>query len=248
MDSMASGLGILIPDFRAYPSDSYLKKFDDDHIFFDEGEIMRIYASPSFTASLNNGDWRLSLKRFVRDFSLYLVLSMFASTLPACTSKPRLADHSFEFDTRTDSPDIELLSWRYGTSRHPGARSCPDPKAICTKVGQQAGISGAMRVGDDLYVKWRRKSTNEVFEQTVDLRDKLPRNIENHTIRFITNQSQLYVYLITPTKQAPNPCPSNERRLPLRISGVPDERIFSLYCSHKIIRLHPINGIVPTFN
>lgn len=209
---------------------------------------MSIDKSPPFKASLSHEDWRLSVKRFLRAPSVYLAMSMLGVALAACASKPRLADHSFEFDARTDSPDIELLSWRYGTSRHPGARSCPDPRAVCTKVGQQAGISGAMRIGEDLYVKWRVKSSGDVFEDTVDLRDKLPRNIEDHTIRFIANQSQLYVYLITPIKHASNPCPSNERRLPLRISGVPDERVFSLYCSHKIMRLHPIIGVVPTFN
>ena len=184
----------------------------------------------------------------LRSFVSYMLVPLLIAILSACANKSNLANHSFQFDARTDSPDVELLGWRYGTSRHPGARSCPDPKAAFIKIGQQVGISGEMRVGEDLYVKWRVKSTGEVFEETVDLRDKLPRSIENHTIRFIANESQLYVYLITPTKHIPNPCPSNERRLPLRTSGVPDERVFSLYCSHKIMRLHPTFCVVPTFN
>lgn len=183
----------------------------------------------------------------LRSFVSYMLAPLLIAILSACANKSNLANHSFQFDARTDSPDTEILNWRYGDSKVHGTR--PETHMLrAGRVPQQIGTSGEIRVGKDLYVKWRLKSTQEVFEQTVDLRDKLPSNIENHTIRFIVNQSQLYVYLITPTKLAPNPCPSNERRLPLRISGVPDERVFSLYCSHKIMRLHPINGIVPIFN
>lgn len=184
----------------------------------------------------------------LRSFASYILLSMLIATVPACTSKPRLADHSFEFDARTDSPSVEILDWRYGTSRYLGARGCHLTDASCTEVRQQRGISGPMHVGEDLYVKWKLRSTNEVFEETVDLRGKLPRNLEDHTIRFIARNSQIYVYLITPTKRAPNPCPKDEKRLALRKSDIPDERVFSLYCSREILRLHPVSGIVPTFN
>lgn len=184
----------------------------------------------------------------LRSLASYILLSLLLAMLSACTSKPRLANHSFQFDAPTDSPDIELLNWRYGTSRHPGARGCPEGIEFCPIVGQYVSITGLMRAGDDLYVKWKSRSTNEVFEETVNLRDKLPHDLEDHTIRFIARRSQVYVYLITPTKRIPNPCPKDEKRLALRKSAIPDERVFSLYCSREILRLHPISGIVPTFN
>jgi hypothetical protein len=203
--------------------------------------------SPPLKASLNHEDRRLSVKRLLRALCVYLTISMLGIAITACASRPRLADHTFEFDTRTDSPDTEILDWRYGDSKVHGTR--PETYVLRSgRIPQQIGTSGEMKVGNDLYVKWRSRSTNEIFENTVDLRDKLPGNIENHTIRFIANQSQLYVYLITPTRKAPNPCPPDRRRLILDRSGEPDRVMFSMYCSRVILRLHPVSGVVPAFN
>ena len=112
-------------------------------------------------------------------------------------------DHSFEFDARLDSQDVD------GGSKHPGA-SPPEYMLKSGKVAQQASISGKMLRGDDLYVKWRIRSTNEIFEDTVNLKDRLPSDINGHRIRFIVQGPQLYVYLISPEKQLPNPCPSRD--------------------------------------
>lgn len=187
-------------------------------------------------------------ERLIHKLSLCLVLTAMDATLLACSNKPRLANHSFTFDAPNDSPDIKILDWRYGTSRHLGAKGCPEDVQTCPIVGQYVYINGPMRVGDDLYVKWKVKSTNEVFEANVDLRDKNPRELEGHTIRFIAHHSQVYVYLITPTKLSPNPCPSDGKRLTFRKSDIPDERVFSLYCSRLIFRLHPVGGTISTFN
>ncbi len=60
-----------------------------------------------------------------------------------------------------------------------------------------------MLVGESLYVKWRNKNTGQIYEDTVDLKKLLPRNIENHRIYFIVKDKQLFVYLITPNKRLP---------------------------------------------
>ena len=52
--------------------------------------------------------------------------------------------------------------------------------------------------GDFLYVKWRIKSTGMVYEDTVDLRNRLPADIKDHRVTFIIRGPQLYVYLIPP--------------------------------------------------
>jgi len=51
--------------------------------------------------------------------------------------------------------------------------------------------------GDFLYVKWRNKGTGQVYEDNVDLRQRLPANIVDHRIHFIIKGSKLYVYLIS---------------------------------------------------
>ena len=52
--------------------------------------------------------------------------------------------------------------------------------------------------GDFLYVKWRIKSTGMVYEDTVDLRNRLPADIKDHRVTFIIRGPHLYVYLIPP--------------------------------------------------
>lgn len=160
--------------------------------------------------------------------------------LATCASGPRVVNHSFEFDARRDSPDIEILEYRYGTSNHPAARSCPNRHSPCTAIPQYTGVTGDMFQGDDLYVKWRIKSTGDVYEDLVDLRGRLPANMENQRIRFVVNRSQLYVFVIRlNAKINPNPCPNDEERLRLDYSSIPFDKIFSIYCSRKIIQIYP---------
>lgn len=158
--------------------------------------------------------------------------------LVGCISGERLVNHSFEFDARWDSPGIEILDFRYGNSRHPGARN-PDWVLARGESFQATGVSGDMLVGDSLYVKWRIKRTGEVYQDTVDLRSRLPWQLKNHNIRFIVKGEQLYVYLITPEKLNPNPCPSRDELRRLGETGNADDRIFSTHCSWKIIKLYP---------
>ena len=157
----------------------------------------------------------------------------------ACATGPRPINHTFEFDARVDSQDVEIIDYRYGDSNVPGVRGCPAQYFPCERSRQYAGTTGKMPLGDELYVKWRIKSTGKVYEDTVDLKNRLPDDITNNRIRFVIKGAQLYVYLITPVKLIPNPCPSRDRRHQLDISEIQDNRICSLYCSTKTIRLYP---------
>jgi len=98
-----------------------------------------------------------------------------------------------------------------------------------------------MLPGDSLYVKWRIKSTSEVYDDTVDLKSRLPEDIANNRIHFIIKGSQLYVYLITPERLHPNPCPRRDQLCRIMDPSCPsaDHRIFSWYCSKNITRLYP---------
>jgi hypothetical protein len=122
-------------------------------------------------------------------------------TLAACATRPALTDHGFQFDALRDSPGIEILNYRYGTSDLPGTRV--PPGALKGEIPQHTGTFGPMRVGV-LYVKWRIKATGEVFEDSVDLGSRLSQDITGYRIRFVVKGAQLYVYLISPNRRPPN--------------------------------------------
>lgn len=203
-----------------------------------------------------------TLRQSFRWFA-WLALFLVVAIQTACATGPRLVNHSFQFDPVWDSPGIEVLDYRYGQSKNPVARGCLTPS--CDKSRQGGSTSGTMLVGDDLYVKWRIKSTGEVYEDTVDLKSRLPDNIANHRINVIVDGSQLYVYLIVPKRK--DGCPDNYtqealaciREAVARNGGVAvgcpprkeilcritepcpsaDLRIISGYCSKEIIRIYP---------
>lgn len=118
-----------------------------------------------------------------------------------CAAK-NLENHSFEFDAGWESPDIEVLDYQYGNSKLQGVR----PPSWVLKDTPQGGtgVTGPMLRGEFLYVKWRIKSTGEILEDKVDLKERLPRDIEHHRIHFVVKGRQLFVYLISP-KPNPNP-------------------------------------------
>jgi hypothetical protein len=121
-----------------------------------------------------------------------------AVALVACG--PRLVDHSFSFNALQDSTDVYVMDFRYGGSRHAGARN----EHLRREEGvsaQATGITGFTLVPDDLYVKWRMNSTGNIFEDTVDLRSRLPRDFTNHRVHFVVQGPQLYVYLISPERR-----------------------------------------------
>jgi hypothetical protein len=130
------------------------------------------------------------------------------TVLTACAGG--ITNHSFAFDARQDSPDIQILDYRYGDSEQPSVRADGnDVKA--ERVRQYVGISGDMLRGDFLYVKWRVKSSGRRYEDTVDLKSRLPRDIVKNEIYFIVQGAQLFVYLVTPELRAPATEPSGPR-------------------------------------
>lgn len=118
--------------------------------------------------------------------------------------KDSYPNHQFSFDTRQDSPDVEVLDYQYSNSRHAGVR----PERERVAMGQTfwgEGISGSILRGDFLYVKWRVKKHGTLlpeylgtYEDRVDLRSRLPADITGLRIHFVIRGPQLYVYLIWP--------------------------------------------------
>jgi len=89
-------------------------------------------------------------------------------------------------------------------------------------IGQRRNINGPFPRGDSLYVKWRIKSTGEVFEDTVSLRERLPADITRNRIHFVIKGPQLYVYLIKPQK-----LPAGSPKGPLRMYS--DLEVITIY-------------------
>jgi hypothetical protein len=65
---------------------------------------------------------------------------------------------------------------------------------------------------DSLYVKWRVVAENKVYEDTVDLRKRLPQSIADCTILFVVSGTQLYVYLASPERRPADSPPNGPRR------------------------------------
>lgn len=134
--------------------------------------------------------------------SIFLRIAIIAISyiLAGCSiAGPRTALHSFEFHMDVDSPDVELLDYRYGRSTQHGTFP-PDWALQSGQVAQSLTTTGDMIVGEFLYVKWKIKSTGEIYKDTVDLRNRLPKILYEHTVYFVIRGPQLYVYLITPDR------------------------------------------------
>jgi hypothetical protein len=150
--------------------------------------------------------------KLLHSILLRIAIATIACVLVGCSiAGPRTTFHSFEFHVNWDSPDVELLDYRYGTSSQHG--TFPPAWALQSgSIAQNVGTSGDMIIGDFLYVKWKIKETGEIFKDTVDLRNRLPRNLYDHKIYFVIRGSQLFVYLVTPDRSPPG-APSNGLRI-----------------------------------
>lgn len=122
---------------------------------------------------------------------------LIACALEACTAGSDVVFHTFEFNALLDSPGVEILDHRYGDSKFPGA-SNPEEMLKSGQALQGTLITGEMKRPETLYVKWRVLSENREYEETIDLRRRLPRDIANCTVYFLVQGPQLYLYLIHP--------------------------------------------------
>lgn len=133
----------------------------------------------------------------------WLITAIAVVVLAGCANAQELVSHGFSYKFIQDSPEAELLDYRYGTSFYGKSE-----RQSLGRVSQGGSISGELRKGDDLYVKWLLKATGEVFEETVDLKSRLPADIKGCEIYFMVRGPQLYVYLITPEKRAKDEPPN----------------------------------------
>lgn len=140
--------------------------------------------------------------------------------------------HTFAFDTIHDSPDIEVLDYQYGSSRQ-FATFADKERIALGQVFPANHISGYMPRGEFLYVKWRIKSTDQVFEDRVDLNSRLPEELEGLELRFVIHGPQLYVFLTWPWDGKPY-----EREL-LKNKYLPVPGGVKRFEGHKQVQIYP---------
>lgn len=131
-----------------------------------------------------------------------LLAALLLFSVTACALGPRMFNHSFSFDTIRDSadgrhPDIEVIDYQYGSSRQ--FATLGNREMVSLGQTFKAGHNGGpMQRGEFLYVKWRELATGAIYEDRVDLRERLPRDLDGLKLHFFIHGSRLYVFLIYP--------------------------------------------------
>jgi len=109
-----------------------------------------------------------------------MTVLLFGISMNFCT-RVRTVYHGI--DRAKNNDKTEILEAKYGDSWH---------------------TSGTVNMipADFLYVKWRDKTTDKVYEDRVDLSKRLPpfEKMHGQTVYFLVENNQLYVYLIPRTE------------------------------------------------
>lgn len=140
-----------------------------------------------------------------------------------CESLAVRGRYFWGFNTFRDSPDIEILDYRYGYII-PDRNFGPDKKREALMLQFREMVIAPEGHDCKLYMKWRVKSTGEEYEENVDLSRRLPANITAQTVYLVIEGPQLYVYLISPEERPKNWPPLGPKR----------------YYYEKVTQLHPL--------
>ena len=130
-----------------------------------------------------------------------LMVGLMTPALTSCAANAGASDtqvYAFEFDLRQDDQHAVILDYWYGNSRKDAWMHAPEQVTVEGDYMTMDSTWGAKVPRGTLYVKWRDTETQKVYEDTVDLRQRLPKNIEDHRIYLMIKGAQLYVYLISP--------------------------------------------------
>lgn len=122
---------------------------------------------------------------------------LFFLVLSACAATGGRVFHSFAFDAQRDSPDVEVLGYKIWGSAGTIDRSRDVAIDGPGRVSQYSAIGGVLPRPEYLYFKWRIKSSGEIFEVTVDLKERLPSNISGSRIFIWIDSTRLNIFLIT---------------------------------------------------
>jgi hypothetical protein len=143
-------------------------------------------------------------------------------------SGAKMVNHAFSFGGMgiPENPGIEILNFQYGDSKVPGTYE-EEGRLATGHIGQSGLVRGTMPVGDFLYVKWRILATSDVLEDRVDLKSRLPDDMDHKIIHFSITGHQLIVSLIEGIEQTD-----------FHANGAPDCPVPS-YRLYKCTRIYP---------
>ena len=168
-----------------------------------------LFSSDFKSLSIAKG-FSVKLSKLKFKWSVFLMMFIAVFSLSACASNSLTANcydnkifyQWFSFDM-SENPEIELRDYFYGTENCPALYNPPylKERGECLQIH---GEFGPNRRAEKLYVRWRIKSTGQEYEDTVDLRNRLPKDMTNQRIHFSVKSSQLYVYLVTPERRLPD--------------------------------------------
>jgi len=169
----------------------------------------------------------------------WVAIAILLLGLGACSTLSGRTFHSFELDPVNDSPDSDLLFYRYGHSNEQGLQT--RQHSLDMSGGRSSGVSitGDLPIGDDLYMKWRDRKTGQVYEDTVDLKSRLPFNMRGKRIKPIVEGSQLYVYLIAFEEVRPVFSYADADMI-RRYATTPRQKALSGFGRYKVLQIYPV--------
>ena len=114
------------------------------------------------------------------------------------------ADYAFGYDSRGDNEGVEIIDYQYGDVDHASSQDVDSHH-----IGQSGYIYGNYPMGEFLYVKWKDNNTELISEETVDLRGKLPSQMDGKKLHFLIGDKKLKIYVISKKLHEKNemPCP-----------------------------------------
>ena len=110
--------------------------------------------------------------------------------------------YSFAFDMDADDQDAVVLDYRYTLNGQTIVGASKDVLREGLPFHRES-VFGQMPRGDALYFKWKIRSTNSIFEKTVDLRGRLPADLSKDRIFVMVRGSELLIYLIHDELRSP---------------------------------------------
>lgn len=159
-------------------------------------------------------------------WALRFALIVTAALHAGCATTTQTAFHAFSFDALRESPGIEILEYRYGDRGPAPTARVPSADTGRLRV-QSTDVNGRMPVGSYLYVRWMIKASREIFEDNVDLRGRLPADMDQVRVHFVVHRDRLYVYLVNQKEQLPEV----DRNSPL-----------PYYSDLRVIQIYPDKG------
>lgn len=123
--------------------------------------------------------------------------------------------YGFEFNLSKDGQHAVILTYKYYSGSRLLISRVPEDFANFTGLYGES-MRAPMPRGTSLYVKWKDTNTNEVFEDTVAMSKRLPKDMSEKIISLMIYGRQLYIFVTSDKPHVPGTPvigPSENKRL-----------------------------------